>query len=246
MNEVYPTHQPMSPVRSTKRWLLQQWQRGRSRSLELLEVQRKKNWRVRFRTDCLQVFREFKGNLIRKIFAQFHRWDSVRQSKCTRCLSTLSCSSVEENPSKCQDCSNTAFALFTTRFLLLFQSHFCENCFFTRRYNVFIPFGAILEAVYFTSRIESEPTENGDLSEINTSLCIRGITASNAPRDLGVLDLPLWEEAKCLWTPYTHLFFRDWQNLLFLSWLPTDDGVEHRNVLKSKLLPLPPDLSNHL
>ena len=34
-------------------------------------------------------------------------------------------------------------------------------------------------------------------------------------------------------------------NLLFLSWLPTDDGVEHRNVLKSKLLPLPPDLSNH-
>ena len=33
--------------------------------------------------------------------------------------------------------------------------------------------------------------------------------------------------------------------LLFLSWLPTDDGVEHRNVLKSKLLPLPPDLSNH-
>ena len=32
-------------------------------------------------------------------------------------------------------------------------------------------------------------------------------------------------------------------NLLFLSWLPTDDGVEHRNVLKSKLLPLPPDLS---
>ena len=33
------------------------------------------------------------------------------------------------------------------------------------------------------------------------------------------------------------------ENLLFLSWLPTDDGVEHRNVLKSKLLPFPPDLS---
>ena len=29
-----------------------------------------------------------------------------------------------------------------------------------------------------------------------------------------------------------------------VSWRPTDDGVEHRNVLKSKLLPLPPDLSN--
>ena len=38
--------------------------------------------------------------------------------------------------------------------------------------------------------------------------------------------------------------FKSYHNLLFLSWLPTDDGVEHRNVLKSKLLPLPPDLSS--
>ena len=36
-----------------------------------------------------------------------------------------------------------------------------------------------------------------------------------------------------------------YSNLLFLSWLLTDDGVEHRNVLKSKLLPVPPDLPNH-
>ena len=33
--------------------------------------------------------------------------------------------------------------------------------------------------------------------------------------------------------------------LLFLSWLLTDDGVEHRNVLKSNYYLLPPDLSNH-
>ena len=34
-------------------------------------------------------------------------------------------------------------------------------------------------------------------------------------------------------------------NLLFLSWLLTDDGVEHRNVLKSNYQLLPPDLSYH-
>ena len=35
-------------------------------------------------------------------------------------------------------------------------------------------------------------------------------------------------------------------NTIVSRWLTmvTDDGVEHRNVLKSKLLPLPPDLSN--
>ena len=33
--------------------------------------------------------------------------------------------------------------------------------------------------------------------------------------------------------------------LLFLSWLQTDDGVEHRNVLKSIYQLLPPDLSYH-
>ena len=33
--------------------------------------------------------------------------------------------------------------------------------------------------------------------------------------------------------------------LLFLSWLLTDDGVEHRNVLKSIYQLLPPDLSYH-
>ena len=35
------------------------------------------------------------------------------------------------------------------------------------------------------------------------------------------------------------------KNLLFLSWLLTDDGVEHRNVLKSNYQLLPPDLSYH-
>ena len=34
-------------------------------------------------------------------------------------------------------------------------------------------------------------------------------------------------------------------NLLFLSWLLTDDGVEHRNVLKSNYYLLLPDLSYH-
>ena len=32
-------------------------------------------------------------------------------------------------------------------------------------------------------------------------------------------------------------------NLLFLSWLLTDDGVEHRNVFKSNYQLSPPDLS---
>ena len=35
------------------------------------------------------------------------------------------------------------------------------------------------------------------------------------------------------------------ENRLFLSWLLIDDGVEHRNVLKSIYQHLPPDLSYH-
>ena len=74
--------------------------------------------------------------------------------------------------------------------------------------------------------------------------------ATNLPKPLCFLCSYLfyvWEEAKCLWTPYTHLFqrFSRWlliqpttnrkgslnRNLLFCSWLMIGDGVEHRNVL---------------
>ena len=41
----------------------------------------------------------------------------ARHSKCTCCLGSSSCLSVEEKPSKYQDCSNTACCFFTTRFL---------------------------------------------------------------------------------------------------------------------------------
>ena len=43
------------------------------------------------------------------------------------------------------------------------------------------------------------------------------------------------------WRTHTTLI----SNLLFLSWLLTDDGVEHRNVFKSNYQLLPPDLSYH-
>ena len=57
------------------------------------------------------------------------------RSKRTCCLGNLRCSSVEEKSSICRDYPLVCPCFFPTRFLLLFWSHLCKNCSFTRRYQ---------------------------------------------------------------------------------------------------------------
>ena len=57
------------------------------------------------------------------------------RSKCTCCLGNSRCSTVDEKSSICHDYPLVCPCFFATRFLLLFRSHFCRNCSFTRRYQ---------------------------------------------------------------------------------------------------------------
>ena len=97
-----------------------------SNTLMIKKVQKRtRSWNWKWLQNQIKLSRPFLQG-----FARFRL-----RSKCTCCLGNSRCWTVDEKSSICHDYPLVCPCFFATRFLLLFRSHFCRNCSFTRRYQ---------------------------------------------------------------------------------------------------------------
>ena len=108
-------------------WIARKPEQGRFEHFDDQKgAKRTRSWNWKWLQNQIKLSRPFLQG-----FARFRL-----RSKCTCCLGNSRCSTVDEKSSIYVTITHSyVLAFFATRFLLLFRSHFCRDCSFTRRYQ---------------------------------------------------------------------------------------------------------------